>query len=261
MKKTTRLTALLIALVLLLANISASATETSEGIPLEDLDMETYSTMLTSAEDDPLNIGGTCGEDYCLYITETMVKMSAQEIYEYISKLYYEGLAEGEEGEEGPSDAYTKLMLHYGIYHQDLKLLCSCGEHPMAAPETFAVGALSVHEDDCPWKYENLKASDKVDVIEASDTIAEKQAYIALVTDTNEKAAMDAAAAAGEKIQLITDAENGTTIYLISSYGMETLATLETVVEEDGTEVQYLKDARYHIRVAKVVSGLVYPLN
>ena len=34
------------------------------------------------------------------------------------------------------------------------------------------------------------------------------------------------------------------------------LATLET--DEDGT--QYLKDARYHIRVAKVVDGLVYPL-
>ena len=199
MKKTTRISALILVLALLL-NLFSMAYATTEGIRLEDLDVSTYQRlMMESAEaaesrddstnaDDPLGIGGVCGEDYCLYITEEMVNMTAQEIHEHLNALYYEGLADGE---DGPSDAYTILMLHYGVYHQDLGLVCTCGDHPMDAPETFEVGDLSAHtESDCPWKFENLSVEDQYDVI-CLVSEEEQPAFFAVLRPEQETALQD----------------------------------------------------------------------
>jgi len=250
MKKTTRLTALLIALVLLLANISASATETSGttedngAFPVGDLDMARYSTMLMTASE-----GGMLGEDltypcgtdntYCQYIENVMPTMTAMEIYEYLTALYND--------EEGYFE-FIALMLHYGIYHLDDGLVCIC-QVPMVEPEEYPVGDLSAHtEDTCPWKYENLSVAEKVAVIEGCDTDEEKAAYFdETVTNSKTKAEMDAYAAVYGKIDI-------TSTVLISLYDEEILA-------EYNSETGILTDVRYHIPVAKVVEGKVYPLS
>ena len=166
MKKTTRLTALLIALVLLLANISASATETG-AFPLEDLNFQNYSTMKTNAEDmlGP-DLTAPCGPEnaYCQYITNTMAQMTATEIHKYLMDLY-----------ESDYSEFIALLLHYGYYHQDSKLLCIC-KVPMLEPELHPVGDLSAHtEPDCPWKYENLTLKEQFDIANKAES---KDAYV-----------------------------------------------------------------------------------
>ena len=156
MKKTTRLTALLLALVLLLGTLSASATET--GIPIEDLDLETYSSMLMTAEEEMQGEALTdpCGTDnaYCQYIVNDMAGMTAHEIHAELTELY-----------ENQYDEYIALMLHYGYYHLDSDLVCIC-EIPMSAPEDYPVGDLTAHkESDCPWRFENLTVPEQYSIV------------------------------------------------------------------------------------------------
>ncbi len=96
--------------------------------------------------------------EYCVEIRTVLANMTATEIYDYLTALYYEGL---EEGEEGPSAEYVALMLHYGEYHLADELVCTCGEHPVLVPET-EVGDISLHEETCPWHFANLTAAEQV---------------------------------------------------------------------------------------------------
>ena len=87
MKRLSRLTALLLALMMLFT----AAAYAEGGIPLESLTADQYAALLEAAqnanstsEDDPWGIGGECGEDnpYCTVITNMLANMTAQEIYD-----------------------------------------------------------------------------------------------------------------------------------------------------------------------------------
>ena len=78
MKKTTRLTALLLAIVLLLGTLSASAMETTDGFPVSELDMDKYATIKEDAYRDPvISEGGTVID----YAAESAREESDGEIY------------------------------------------------------------------------------------------------------------------------------------------------------------------------------------
>ncbi len=164
MKKTTRLTALLIALVLLLANISASATETG-AFPVEDLNFQNYSTMKTNAEDDPWGLFGHCGDDnvYCVFARKLISLPTAQEQYAYMMDLA--------KSEEDPVALEFTMFHYYGNEaHRATNAVCVCSFPAFEPENVYVPGDLSKHNAGCPWKYENLTLKEQFDIAnEAED--------------------------------------------------------------------------------------------
>ncbi len=166
MKKTTRLTAHLLALVLLLANISASATEV--GIPLEDLDADKYAALLQAASEETSGADVTvCGTEYCnnvLYMLQQCP--TAQDKYEYLMTLYTEVPDDEIATQEDLVLEYT--LLHYYECHvadkEDLSTyeVCTCA-FPMLAPDSVP-GDISKHSEECPWHFANLTTPEQYTV-------------------------------------------------------------------------------------------------
>ena len=160
MKRTFRLTALVLAL-LMLVNLSASATTT--GISLDELDLATYQTLLAEAtEEDGAEmpvISEPCGENnpFCALVSELVTKPTAQARYEYMMSLY---------GEEETDTTLEGTMLHYFYYkaeHNAEGLICEC-DFPSLAPE-YQPGALNIHEADCPWTFANLSVAEQYSIV------------------------------------------------------------------------------------------------
>ena len=191
MKRAGRLTALVLAL-LMLVNISASATTT--GITLDELDMATYMSLVQSASEteesagttdveDPWGLAGTCGEDneYCVLVNELCALPTAQARYDFMMNLY---------SEDAHNATLETVMSHYYFHkteHNAEGLICECN-FPSFAPE-YAPGALNVHhEESCPWHFTNLTTGEQYTLLNKAATEEEKAAYMAtLGEDAKEK--------------------------------------------------------------------------
>lgn len=166
MKNLSRLTALLLAVMLLLG-VNASATELEGGIPLAELDASAYAALLAEASGEE-TLSFPCEEkpEYCLF-SEYSHK-TASELYDYFMEMY------AEDGDGEMSVRYSAVMIHYGEYHLDSNLICTCGEHPLPLPD-YQVGDISAHEETCPWHFANL-------------TVPEQYAVICLVSEEEQPA-------------------------------------------------------------------------
>ena len=141
MKKTTRLTALLLALVLLLGTLSASATETTEGIPVTDLDAASYGRLKSNALTHNLLAEGLCGADnpYCAHVTQIIGEANAEARYVYMTLL--------------EADVANFVLTHYYQNHSAEGVLCTCMGATFDA--AYKPGA-EVHQEGCPWHADNL---------------------------------------------------------------------------------------------------------
>lgn len=159
MKKTTRLSAVVLMLALCM-NLFVSALATTEGIPIEDLDVSTYQRLLADSEyDDPWNLTGECGDDniYCQHVKYLLEELStAQERYDYMVELY---------NDTEDTVALEFTMAHYfgTEEHANTNLLCVCN-FPSYEPD-YVVGDISLHDEACPWHFANLQVAEQYDVI------------------------------------------------------------------------------------------------
>ncbi len=172
MKKTTRLTALLLALVLLLANISASATETNENIiPLDSLTADVYAALLADAEVVGLAAGRPCGSNnpYCASVTKLVSMATAQERY-----LYLAGLSSVEA---------IGVLMHYNDYkaeHTAEGILCLCGYPNFYAEHV--PGHIDAEHTDCPWHFANMTVNEQYHILMKLDA-TEQATYKAALSE------------------------------------------------------------------------------
>lgn len=191
MKRAGRLTALVLAL-LMLVNISASATTT--GITLDELDMATYMSLVQSASEteesagttdveDPWGLAGTCGEDneYCVLVNELCALPTAQARYDFMMNLY---------SEDAHNATLETVMSHYYFHkteHNAEGLICECN-FPSFAPER-KPGALNIHKADCPWTFANLSVAEQYSML-CTMSADDQAPYIATLS-AEQKAAYD----------------------------------------------------------------------
>ncbi len=137
MKNLSRLTALLLALVMLLS-ITASATE---GISRSEFEADDYNTMLSNVQ-----TYGLIDSAYQHYVDE-LVAMDVAQRYETL-KSWHDGLF-------GPL-FYERFIHYYTTTYPDGDLICTC-----AAPVEY--GTMG-HGADCPWNFENLTISEQYEI-------------------------------------------------------------------------------------------------
>ncbi len=145
MKRLSRLTALLLAIMVLCAAVAYA-----EGVSIADWTLSDYQNAVDAAtenndsEEDPWGIGGECGTDYCKVITDEFPNMTALEKYAYMMGELY--TVDGGEMEG--------FMLHIAFNHMEvIDSICICGV-PLHAPGS------SDHEDICPWYEMDVTAED-----------------------------------------------------------------------------------------------------
>lgn len=162
MKKTTRLTALLLALVLLLGTLSASATET-EGtvISLDNWTLDQYTALLAEAETLGLTAGTPCGSSnpYCASVTKLADMETALERYEYLASL--------------SSTAIIGVLMHYRDYQNDHTaedILCLCSPNLDAV---YTPGDIEKHDADCPWHFANMTVNEQYHILMKLDADAQ----------------------------------------------------------------------------------------
>ncbi|MBE5773252.1 MAG: hypothetical protein E7337_04885 [Clostridiales bacterium] len=176
MKNLSRLTALLLALMMLFTSMPAFATE-SEAIPVDEFEAADYASLLSIAEEDAAatadaswgNIfdGMPCAKEnvYCQNVLHMLECPNAQKRYEYLNSLY---------SEYGVDLEFT--MLHYYFYHVEDQenmtdsVVCTCS-FPFEEPEYVipAPGDISKHDESCPWHFANLSLAEQYDVIRDMD--------------------------------------------------------------------------------------------
>ncbi|MBR5547717.1 MAG: hypothetical protein IKU70_12165 [Clostridia bacterium] len=189
MKKTFRLTALILAL-LMLVNISASATTT--GITLNELDIATYTRMFQSAsqaaqESETMEgpvLSAPCSADnqYCVLLSQLVELPTAQDRYDFMKDLY----------SEDDSDVTLEgVLLHYVYYgdeHNAAGKICEC-KVPAFAPE-YEPGVLNVHDEECPWTFANLSVAEQYAVVMML-AAPQRESYIELLS-AEQAAALEA---------------------------------------------------------------------
>lgn len=176
MKKTTRLTALLLALVLLLGTLSASATETTGGISLYNLTGEMYEELLAEAVSVGLTANQPCGTNnpYCASVTLIGAMATAQERYDYLTGL--------------SGTAAQNVLMHYYEKHAAEETLCLCA-YPAFDAE-YVPGGIN-HDEDCPWHFANLPVEEQFDVLILKNEV-ERTSYLATVQDADKVALLNA---------------------------------------------------------------------
>ena len=176
MKKTTRLTALLLALVLLLGTLSASATETTGGISLYNLTGEMYEELLAEAVSVGLTANQPCGTNnpYCASVTLIGAMATAQERYDYLAGL--------------SGTAAQNVLMHYYEKHTAEETLCLCA-YPAFDAE-YVPGGIN-HDEDCPWHFANLPVEEQFDVLILKNEV-ERTSYLATVQDADKVALLNA---------------------------------------------------------------------
>jgi len=167
MKKTTRLTALLLALVLLLGTLSASATETTGGISLYNLTGEMYEELLAEAVSVGLTANQPCGTNnpYCASVTLIGAMATAQERYDYLTGL--------------SGTAAQNVLMHYYEKHTAEETLCLCA-YPAFDAE-YVPGGIN-HDEDCPWHFANLSVSEQYAWLSRIDK-TQQETYINSIQD------------------------------------------------------------------------------
>ena len=199
MKKITRLTALMLVL-LMLCSLTVSATESTGGISLEDLDAAAWNAIVEAATESEENSGteeeaeldlSQCGNYICEYTLHMMNECAtAQERYDYLMSHYTapEDIPEGEE----TSEEYLTLeyiLLHYYTNHivdqenMTDSVVCIC-EFPIIEPE-YVPGDLSMHTNEaCPWHFNNLRFGEQYDVVSQA---ANAEDYLALMSEEDKE--------------------------------------------------------------------------
>lgn len=176
MKKTTRLTALLVSLVLLLGTLSASATGFAEGIPFGEFDLSSYETMLTDAETVGLLASQDCGKSnpYCASVDKIADLATAQERYDYLASL--------------SSVEAIGVLMHYNEKHQAENTVCLCAYPNFDA--AYVPGGID-HDAACPWHFANLTVDEQFDIlVHMSET--ERAPYLEKIQDTDRLALLNA---------------------------------------------------------------------
>lgn len=176
MKKTTRLTALLVSLVLLLGTLSASATGFAEGIPFGEFDLSSYETMLTDAEAVGLSASQPCGKSnpYCASVSKIAGLANAKARYDYLASM-------------SSLDAIGVLM-HYHDYHEADNTVCLCTYPNFDA--AYVPGGLN-HDAACPWHFANLTVDEQFDIlVHMSET--ERAPYLEKIQDIDKLALLNA---------------------------------------------------------------------
>nr|MBR4281093.1 Cna B-type domain-containing protein [Clostridia bacterium] len=184
MNKSSRLTALLLALLMLMNSVAFA--DSVDGIPIDDLDWSTYENIFQSASqangnsddaddsaDDYDTLSYPCEvmPEYCLF--DHYSTMTATQMHEYFTEMYYE------DGDGEISVRYGQVMIHYGEYHLDSGLICECGVHPM--PEV-TVGDITEHELDCPWHFANLSVAEQSEIMHQLG-LDEQTKYVATLSE------------------------------------------------------------------------------
>ena len=216
MKKRTRLTALLLVLVLMLANISASATITTEEYSLAELDMELYSELLENAQGVGLAVNQPCGSDnpYCANITYMAKMATAQERYDYINKL--------------DMNAVRGLLIHYEESHADESILCLC-----EADGVFVPGDIDNHNINCPWHFANLPISEEYAFLTKIPK-DQRSVYVNTIADEEKRQLLEAYLSYEENT--FTDPCDPDSCDLIAEHGMDFFS------ENAFTVYNYVKD-------------------
>jgi len=224
MKKLSRLTAVLLALLML-----ASVALADETMTIDQLNNSNYSNMLTDVQTYGLKDFG-----YAYYV-EQLAEMTVEERYAKLVDWYGSYL-----GEVG---FYKGFVNYYKTNYPDGDLICIC-EQPMPYGET-------THSEGCKWHFSCLSAEQQQTVLAdklGADVLA---AWLAdetvTVTDQMLLWAMQT-----DSLENVVLADGG----LYSVYTGELLATLDA-------ETNQLIDVRYHIAVAQVdpETGLITALN
>ncbi len=142
-----------------------------------------------------------CAEkpEYCQFAVYS--QYTASELYDYFNKIYAD-----ENGEI--SELYAAMMLHYGEYHLDSKLICTCGEHPLPLPE-YQIGDISKHDAACPWHFANLTVAEQYSVV-CMMTADEQQPYLATLS-AEKKTAYDSYV--NEQLQATTPCDGTNCLY------------------------------------------------
>ncbi len=202
MKRTNRLTALLLALLMLL-NLSASATETTNGIPLAELDKALYSTLLTDAEAVGQAANQECGANnpYCASVTKIVDMTTAQERYDYLSGR--------------SSLEIIGILMHYRdckAEHTEEDVICLCS-YPNFAADHVPGGITQPVE--CPWHFANLTVAEQFEQLRDMNE-SQRQQYMNLL-DADKKEELTA------YLNMISIAEpcNPKNCELVAKYGVD----------------------------------------
>ena len=156
MKKITRLAALLMVL-LMLCNLTVSATESTGGIPLEDLDMAAWSMMLNNAK-----TANQCDGEDCGY--NAFIAMSGFERYEKLVEWVNTTL------DDSVTTMYNEFLQEVSQNHKESEAICLCfiSQYDVV---NYPYGGLNhqanvprydgVLLDYCPWHFSQLTEKDK----------------------------------------------------------------------------------------------------
>lgn len=171
MKKTTRLTALLVSLVLLLGTLSASATGFAEGIPFGEFDLSWYETILSDAETVGLSASQPCGKSnpYCASVVKIADLATEQERYDYLASL--------------TSVEAIGVLMHYHDYHEAENTVCLCAYPNFDA--AYVPGNID-HDAACPWHFANMTASNQYYILNKLDADTQSE-YKATLTEAQLK--------------------------------------------------------------------------
>ena len=185
MKKITRLAALLMVL-LMLCNLTVSATESTGGIPLEDLDMAAWSMMLNNAK-----TANQCDGEDCGY--NAFIKMSGFERYEKLVEWVNATL------EDSVTNEYRMFYDEISLNHKESEAICLCFINQYDVVN-YPYGGLNhwanvrrydeVLLDYCPWHFNQLPVEDQYEVIKDM-TDKEREKYTDTLSQAQDNALME----------------------------------------------------------------------
>ena len=247
MKKTTRLTALMLVL-LMLCSLTVSATESTGGVSLEDLDAAAWNAIVEAAmseKDSDTKVVpdfSQCDGETCFYTT-VYANMTTLEKYAYLMGDLY--TVDG--------TAMEEFLLHIAFFHMDYTDedaapddVCTCEGVPVYAPGS------SEHYEDCPWYGESATAAEHYAVY-AELSLPHKACYL-LGMDEAQLTAIQAEMSEADQAEMPYLLEDGIPDYLRTEEVEAWLAHNDAVTAEMAVLAKDATDNGMALNQAMVVN-------